>query len=132
MAYEDEDARELGLTLMSIRRALGLTQNDLAERCRVSGSTLARHETGEDAPSLLLFRRYCRHLGLLEGDFFRVHRELCRARARLLEGPGWVKKVSAEAHGPAPAARREAELADEVAASVAQLAAAIFRARPGT
>ncbi|MDX2000338.1 MAG: helix-turn-helix transcriptional regulator [Thermoanaerobaculia bacterium] len=129
MAYDDEDARELGLTLMSIRRGLGLTQNELAERCRVSGSTLARHENGEDAPSLLLFRRYCRQLGLLEGDFFRIHRELCRARARLLEGPVWVKKISAETDGPAPAAKRDADLAEEVAASVAQLAAVLFRAR---
>lgn len=93
MRYDELDSKELGHNLASIRRAVGLTQEQLAERCRVSTSTLARHESGEDAPGVLLMLRYCREMGLTEGEFFRMNDDLLRARARLKEGPAWLKRL---------------------------------------
>lgn len=96
MRYETLDEKELALSLTAIRRAVGLSQEQLAERCDVSPSTVARHERGEDAPGAVLFLRYCREMGLLPGEFLRVHSDLVRARARLKEGPRWSSRLEEE------------------------------------
>jgi transcriptional regulator with XRE-family HTH domain len=96
MRYETLDEKELALSLTAIRRAVGLTQEVLAERCGVSPSTVARHERGEDAPSAVLFLHYCREMGLLPAEFLRVHSDLVRARARLQEGRHWFDRLENE------------------------------------
>jgi|CXWL01.1.fsa_nt_gi transcriptional regulator with XRE-family HTH domain len=127
MSYEDEDPKELGLTLMALRRGVGLTQEQLAGKCRVSPSTVARHEGGEDAPSVVILLRYCRELGLLESEFFEIHRGLRRARERLKEGPGWVKRVAKETPAHGPSVLDDPEAAQRFALGAAHMFEALLR-----
>jgi transcriptional regulator with XRE-family HTH domain len=126
MAYEFEDAKELGATLAAARRAVGLTQEKLAERCGVSPSTLARHEAGLDAPSSLLLLRYCREVGLVEDEFFLVHREFRRARARLREGPDWFGRYQEQERSLGASSRGDLATR-QVAAAAEDFFAALLR-----
>jgi transcriptional regulator with XRE-family HTH domain len=96
MRFDEDDAKAIGSTLQSIRRAVGWTQEEMAERCDVSASTYSRHEAGEDAPSARLMVRYSRELGLLQAEFYRVHDELQKARRRVRQGASWWRGLDRE------------------------------------
>jgi|CXWL01.1.fsa_nt_gi transcriptional regulator with XRE-family HTH domain len=120
---EQEQALQLGATLAGLRRSLGLTQIELAEKAGVAPSTYLRHERGRKAPSEKLLERYIRELGFTMTEFTDLHHALQRARERNRMGPAWWRN-------PRPDAveiDRVDELAKERFEQLGQLQADIYK-----
>lgn len=59
-----------GRHVRSLRRARGLTQEELAERCGLSPDTIRRLEHGSFSPSLDTLRKLCAGLDMLLSTLF--------------------------------------------------------------
>jgi transcriptional regulator with XRE-family HTH domain len=55
---------QLGRTIQNIREAKQITQEELAEKLRVSQSWLSRIETGREVPNLKRLQQIARALGV--------------------------------------------------------------------
>lgn len=127
MRFDEDDARAIGSTLQAVRRAVGLTQEEMAERCEVSASTYARHESGDDAPSARLMVRYSRELGLLQAEFFQVHDELQKARRRVRQGASWWRGLDRETLKANDRAVQDRRLMDQFSQTASRLLDAMHR-----
>lgn len=65
-----EYKRDFGQHVKSLRRARGMTQDILAERCGLSADTIRRLEHGAFSASMDTLRKLCRGLGLVESTIF--------------------------------------------------------------
>lgn len=59
-------ARQLGENISTWRKLYGITSQDLAERSKVSRSTLSRLENGDPSVSLETFLNVCKALSILD------------------------------------------------------------------
>ena len=64
------DKRRFGRHVRSLRRARGMTQEVLADRCGLSADTIRRLEHGGFSPSLDTLRKLCAGLDLLLSTLF--------------------------------------------------------------
>jgi transcriptional regulator with XRE-family HTH domain len=58
------DWAAIRLALVARRKTLGLSQQAVADHCRVSRITINRRETGESTPNAFELAVWCRVLGL--------------------------------------------------------------------
>ncbi len=65
----DEESEHLRQLLQEIRRELGVTQVELAERLDVPQSFVSKYETGERQLEFVTVEAVCRALGLGFGEF---------------------------------------------------------------
>ena len=56
----------LGIAIKAIRRQVGITQNELAERCGISQTSLSQIETGIKRPSARTLKKVCEVLDIPE------------------------------------------------------------------
>jgi transcriptional regulator with XRE-family HTH domain len=61
-------ARKLGANLANRRRALGLTQEQLAEKSKLEIVSISRYETGAALPSLTTLEELARSLSISMGE----------------------------------------------------------------
>jgi transcriptional regulator with XRE-family HTH domain len=64
------DARSFGRHIRSLRRARGLTQEVLAERCKLSPDTIRRLEQGSFSPSLITIQKIGSGFNLMISSLF--------------------------------------------------------------
>lgn len=60
----------IGYAIKSIRRQLGITQHDLAEKCTISQTSLSQIENGIKKPSTKTIRKICNVLDLPESVIY--------------------------------------------------------------
>jgi transcriptional regulator with XRE-family HTH domain len=68
LASEGEYRRLLGLAIVELRRAAGMSQAELADAVERSEAAVSRWETGKATPSAFDVRRIAQASGLDEGD----------------------------------------------------------------
>lgn len=76
--------RVFGRHVRSLRRARGLTQDELAQRCGLSADTIRRLEQGSFSPSLETLRKLCFGLDLFLSTLFEALELGTRNEAREL------------------------------------------------
>lgn len=123
----DDEAKSVGTTLLALRQAVGLTQEQLAEKAKVSASAYSRHETGREAPSIRIVARYARELGLHLPEFFRIHDEIQKAIRRTSESPAWWLNVDESVHAENARALDRRRAADEFAAAATRAIEVLYR-----
>ena len=64
MAVESLDQERTGRFIQSIRKELGLTQRQLAEKLMISDKTVSKWECGSGLPEISLLMPLCRELGI--------------------------------------------------------------------
>lgn len=67
-ADESEVLVEIGVVIRHIRRARGISQEELAHLCRIDRSHMGRIERGERNLAILNFVRICRALACLPSE----------------------------------------------------------------
>jgi transcriptional regulator with XRE-family HTH domain len=77
-------ARPFGRHVRSLRRARGMTQEVLAERCGLSSDTIRRLEHGSFSPSLDTLNKLCGGLDLMMSTLFESYELGERSEAREL------------------------------------------------
>jgi transcriptional regulator with XRE-family HTH domain len=97
-ALVERQSRELGVRLLRLRHAAGLTQRQLAERLDVRQPTVSRFESGRDMPTPGMLRRLADALGFpeetrreLEDRLAELRIEVRAARLLLRQGAGAVQ-----------------------------------------
>jgi transcriptional regulator with XRE-family HTH domain len=79
-----DTGRSFGRHVRSLRRARGMTQEVLAERCGLSADTIRRLEHGSFSPSLDTLRKLCGGLDLMLSTLFESYELGARNEAREL------------------------------------------------
>lgn len=79
-----DTGRSFGRHVRSLRRARGMTQEVLAERCGLSADTIRRLEHGSFSPSLDTLRKLCAGLDLMLSTLFESYELGARNEAREL------------------------------------------------
>lgn len=79
-----DSGRSFGRHVRSLRRARGMTQEVLAERCGLSADTIRRLEHGSFSPSLDTLRKLCAGLDLMLSTLFESYELGARNEAREL------------------------------------------------
>jgi transcriptional regulator with XRE-family HTH domain len=79
-----DTGRSFGRHVRSLRRARGMTQEVLAERCGLSADTIRRLEHGSFSPSLDTLRKLCAGLDLMLSTLFESYELGSRNEAREL------------------------------------------------
>lgn len=67
------EQEKLGRHVQSLRRARGLSEDALAQRCGLSADTITRLEAGEFSPTLETLRRLCAGLELELSELFAAY-----------------------------------------------------------
>lgn len=127
MRFEIDDVQALGSTLLALRRNLGLSQADLAQRVKVTTTTVYRHESGRKAPDTDELTRYLRALGCTFAEFQALHETLKRCRERDKSGPLWWKRQSAQSDEASREAREVAAVGEEAAQVARRLVDLVFK-----
>jgi transcriptional regulator with XRE-family HTH domain len=70
---------DFGKKIVEVRKAKGLTQDEVAERCKVSTRTIQRIESGEVAPRAFTIKAISEALGF---DFFEASNASCEANKK--------------------------------------------------
>ena len=70
MPSRDQSCREFGRVVRGIRVAIGLSQEDLADRARIHRTYIGGIERGERNPTLVMIHRLAEALGVPPGRFF--------------------------------------------------------------
>jgi transcriptional regulator with XRE-family HTH domain len=65
----------IGLAIRSIRRKLGVSQHDLAEKCQLTQTALSQIETGKKRPSQRTMDRICEALDIPQSIIYIVAME---------------------------------------------------------
>lgn len=81
------EQRELGIRLAELRKAKGLTQEDLAARCRINVRTLQRIESGEVVPRSYTLQAILLVLEVDYMDFMGQFESHCHTQEDLESGP---------------------------------------------
>lgn len=71
----DQTAELLGQRIRGLRKAKGLTQEDLGAKCGVNYKYVGAIERGEENPSLSTLEKMAKGLGVEIYDLFRFHHE---------------------------------------------------------
>jgi transcriptional regulator with XRE-family HTH domain len=80
-----EEARSMGLAILTLRRARGMTQRAIVEASGISHSNLSRYERGLAVPRLSTLRRVVAAMGLSMGDLYQAQYQ-SQVREELAEG----------------------------------------------
>lgn len=82
----------LGRNIADRRKALGLTQAELAEKLGADTVTVSRFERGSHLPSLLRLERIADTLGLPLAELLSQSTNLCTDQALLIQG--WLTNLN--------------------------------------
>ena len=92
------DAKKTGTFIGMLRRQMGLTQAELAERIGVTDKAVSRWETGKGFPDLSLLQPLAEALGtsvteLLAGEPLSAEEKAARSDSALLEALGYARRM---------------------------------------
>jgi len=82
----------LGRNIAMRRKALGLTQAELAEKISAETVTISRFERGNNLPSLLRLERIANALGVPLAELLSQSTNLCTDQSLLIQG--WIAGLS--------------------------------------
>lgn len=82
----------LGRNIADRRKALGLTQAELAERLGADTVTVSRFERGSHLPSLIRLENIANALGLPLAELLSQSTNLCTDQSLLIQG--WIEGLS--------------------------------------
>lgn len=82
----------LGMNVARRRKALGLTQAELAEKISAETVTISRFERGSNLPSLLRLEQIANVLGLPLAELLSESTNLCTDQSLLIQG--WIAGLS--------------------------------------
>lgn len=126
-AMNENEAKEIGIVLKTLRLNLGLSQAQLAKRAKVAETTIYRHENGSRAPDLGELANLLRALRCNEEEFRVLYKSLRRFRDRDQDGDFWWQKLEAGTLAAERQAKAEGKAAAEIAAAVERGVRLLYR-----